>query len=178
MTTERIALVGGRGTGKTTVGRLVAAGLGWPFADADDVLEATARQTVAELFREFGEDGFRLRESVTLASLVAAPQLVLATGGGAVLWPANRRMLKSCGLVAWLTAPPAVLWERIRGDGGRRPNLAGGGLAEVEAVMAAREPLYREVATHTLDTAGQSPADVAAAILRGWRAGDRPTPPG
>jgi shikimate kinase len=174
--TERIALIGARGTGKTTVGRLLAAELGWKFIDADRFIESAhlGGGTIADLFRDGGEEAFRELEESSLQWLAGGliDRLVLATGGGAVLRPINRERLKTCGLVAWLTAQPAVLWERMSADpttAARRPNLtAAGGLAEVEAVLAAREPLYRETATHTCDTAGRSPADVAAAILREW----------
>ncbi len=178
--TERIALIGLRGTGKTTVGRLVAEGLGWLFVDVDEVIEGWVGKSVADLFRDEGEQGFRDRETIALMELCNGPGLrVVATGGGAVLRPGNRKLLSHCRLVAWLTAPPAVLWERLQADpatAARRPNLtAAGGRAEVEALLATRQPLYRETATHTFDTSGQSPADVAAAILREWhRSGERP----
>ncbi len=174
-TTDRIALIGARGTGKTTVGRLLAAELGWAFADADDLVEAMAGKPIADLFRDEGEPAFREREAGVVASLIGgAGRLVLATGGGAVLRAENRERLRGCGLVAWLTAPPVVLWERMQADpttAARRPNLtATCGRAEIEHVLTTREPLYRETATHTFDTTGESPADVAAAILREWRA--------
>ena len=177
MRAERIALIGARGTGKTTVGRLLAAELGWRFVDADDDIEAAAGKSVADIFRDDGEAKFRELEAWAVGGRLAFERLVLATGGGAVLRPANRERLRTCGLVAWLTAPPVVLWTRLQADpttAARRPNLtAAGGLAEVEQVLAAREPLYRQTATHTFATADESPAEVAAAILREWRAEDR-----
>ena len=171
MTPERIALIGLRGTGKTTVGQLVAEGLGWDFVDVDEVIEATAGRTVADIFGEVGEPAFRELEAAAVGGLCSGRR-VLATGGGAVLRPDNRAALRTSGMVAWLTTPPAELWARLQADpatAARRPNLtAAGGLAEVEELLAKRAPLYRETATHTFDTGGQSPADVAAAILREW----------
>ena len=171
MTPARIFLVGYRGTGKTTVGRLVAARLGWVFADADDRLEEAAGRSITEVFATEGEAGFRDREAAVLAELSHQERIVVATGGGVVLRPANRDRLAS-GFVAWLTADPTVIWHRIAFDptsGTRRPNLtAAGGLAEVTAVLAAREPLYRAVADVIVPTADRSPEQVAAAILSAW----------
>jgi shikimate kinase len=170
--TERIALVGARGTGKTTVGRMLADALGWRFVDADDAIEAVAGKSVAAIFQDEGEAAFRELEAAAVGAWVGVDRLVLATGGGAVLRADSRQALKQCGLVVWLTAPPAVLWGRLQADpatAARRPNLtATGGLEEVEQVLAAREPLYRETATLAVDTAGRSPAEVAAVILNAW----------
>ena len=172
-TPQRIFLVGYRGTGKTTVGRLVADALGWAFADADALIEADAGMTIADIFAAEGEAGFRNREAAVLADLCGGPDRVVgATGGGVVLRPANRELLTASGFVAWLTAPPDLLWERIQADAttaARRPNLtAAGGAEEVERLLAVREPLYRTVANTTVPTQGRSPADVAAAILSAW----------
>lgn len=169
-----IILVGYRGSGKTTVGRLVAARLGWAFVDADDVIEATAGKSVAGIFAAEGEAGFRDREAAALAALCARPDHVIATGGGAVLREANRLAMKA-GFVVWLTAPPEVVWERMCTDpttAARRPNLtAAGGEAEVRALLAAREPLYREVADLTVGTESLSPELVADSILSAWNGG-------
>lgn len=166
-----IFLVGYRGTGKSTVGRLVAGRLGWDFRDADAEIEAVAGTTIADIFAAEGEAGFRDREARVLGELAAADRRVLATGGGVVLRPANRDVLRT-GFVAWLTAPADVLWDRLCWDpttAARRPNLtASGGLDEVAKLLAVREPLYREVAAITIDTAARSPDMVAADILAAW----------
>jgi shikimate kinase len=182
-----IFLIGYRGTGKTSVGRVLAGRLGWEFADADAELEARAGRTIADVFRLEGEAGFRDREAAVLADLAARSNHVIATGGGVVLRPANRDLLAASGFVAWLQAPPDILWQRIQGDPAtvaRRPNLVGGGLQEVIDLLAMREPLYRAVAAATFDAAGPSPEAVAAAILAAWPrtaphpSADRPgTPP-
>jgi shikimate kinase len=167
-----VILVGYRGTGKTTVGGLLAARLGWEFADADDLVEATAGKSVAAIFADEGEAGFRDREAAALGELCRRERLVLASGGGAVLRPANRELLRGAGLVAWLTATPETIWARLQGDSttaARRPNLTpAGGIGEVRALLAAREPLYRELAHFTVATDAPSPGEVADAILTAW----------
>ena len=165
-------LVGYRGTGKTTTAQLLAGRLGWDWLDADQVLEARHGKTIKQIFAEEGEAGFRDKEAALLAELCRAQRHVIATGGGIVLRPENRERLKAAGQVVWLTADPATLWQRIAGDATtaeRRPNLTVGGLAEVEQLLQAREPLYREVAQLIVDTARQTPAEVAEIIAR-WLA--------
>jgi shikimate kinase len=172
MTTERLILVGYRGTGKTTVGRLLAGQLGWSFADSDDAIEAAAGKSVADIFAAEGEAGFRDREAAALRELCGRGRYVVATGGGAVLRPANRELLRAGGFVAWLTASPETIRARLEGDpttAARRPNLTpAGGIEEVRALLAAREPLYREVADFVADADAPSPEAVAAAILKAW----------
>jgi shikimate kinase len=165
----RIYLVGARGTGKTTVGRLLAARLGWAFIDVDDRIEAAAGRSVADIFANEGEAGFREREAAALLELATRPDHVVATGGGIVLRDDNRERLRGTGTCVWLTAPAETLWDRIRTDpatAARRPALTGlPGPDEVRHVAAAREPLYRSVAHFTISTEGLSPEAVASAIL-------------
>ena len=164
-----LALVGYRGTGKSTVGRIVAARLGWPFADADREVEARAGRPIRALFEADGEPAFRALEAEVIADLCARGPLVLATGGGAVLRPANRAALRDLGFVAWLRADPATLADRLRRSPGDRPPLTAAGLlGEIEAVLAARAPLYAEVAHAVVEAAGRPPGEVAAAVLAGW----------
>lgn len=167
-----IILIGSRCTGKTTTGRLLAARLGWAFADVDDHIEAGAGRSVADIFATEGEPSFRDRESAALAELCARDRYVIATGGGAVVREANRPVISSGGFVVWLTAAPDALWARIQADpatAARRPNLtAGGGAAEVRALLAAREPVYRALADFTVATDALSPEAVADAIFTAW----------
>jgi shikimate kinase len=169
---ERIFLVGYRGTGKSTVGRLLADQLGWAFTDCDGDIEAAAGKSVADIFATEGEAGFRDREAAALRELCARDRLVIATGGGAVLRPANRELLRASGFIAWLTARPETIWDRLQRDptnAARRPNLTpAGGLDEVRALLAAREPFYRELADFTADADAPSPEVVAAGILKAW----------
>lgn len=171
MAAPLILLVGPRGSGKTTVGRALAGRLGWAFADADEHVEAVAGKSVADIFAAEGEGGFRDREAAALADLCTRTEVVVATGGGAVLRPANRELLRRTGFVAWLDVTPEAAWGRMQADpttAARRPNLtAAGGLDEVRTLIAAREPLYREAA-HLVVPAGPSPDAAAAAILCAW----------
>jgi shikimate kinase len=166
---SRIYLLGARGSGKTTVGRLLAARLGWSFVDMDDVIEAAAGKSIAEIFAGEGESGFREREAQALAQLAHRPDHVIATGGGIVLRADNRSRLCETGFCVWLTAPPETLWSRIKADpttAVRRPPLTGlAGLDEVGHLLAAREPHYRAVAHATISTTVQSPEAVVSAIL-------------
>ncbi len=168
----RLFLIGYRGTGKSTVGRLIAAALGWEFLDADDRIEGLAGKSVADIFATEGEAGFRDLESAVLAELCQQDQRVIATGGGVVQRPFNRELLSTAGYVAWLTASPETIWQRMQSDPAttaRRPNLTTGGLDEVVNLLAVREPLYRQVAHGTFPTEGQPATAVADAVLAAWR---------
>ncbi len=161
-------LIGYRGSGKTTVGRMVAGRLGWAFVDADAVLEERYGRTIREVFAAEGEAGFRDKEAAILADLCARTDTVIATGGGIVLREENRKLLKRHGFVAWLTADPATLLARIQADpvtAERRPALAGGGLAEIENLLAVREPIYRACADVVVPVGALSPERAADAIL-------------
>jgi shikimate kinase len=172
MPPSRIFLIGYRGTGKSTVGRHLAASLGWAFHDADEHIERAAAMTIADIFAAEGEAGFRDREAASLAELCRAEQCVIATGGGVILRPANRELLQASGYVAWLTASPETIWARMQTDpttAARRPNLtASGGREEVAHLLAVREPHYRAAASAAFPTEGRSPEQVAAAILAAW----------
>ena len=168
-----ISLVGYRGTGKSTVGRIVADRLGRPFADADREVEALAGRSIRSIFEEDGEAAFRHWEARALDGL--ASRLVggvLATGGGAVLAESNRRSLRDFGLVIWLTADADTLARRLmasrRGVDDRPGLTPAGTLAEIAGVLESRTPLYREVADLVVETAGRSTESVADAVLEGW----------
>ncbi len=162
-------LIGPRGSGKSTIARLLAQELGWDWLDADEVLEKCYGQSIRALFAAEGEAGFREREAAVLAELCRLRRHVIATGGGVVLRESNRALLRAAGRVVWLTADVETLWQRLQGDDAtaeRRPDLLGGGRAEIAEIMRIREPLYRECADFVVDTAGRSPAEITAEILR------------
>jgi shikimate kinase len=166
-TPPRVFLVGPRGSGKTTVAALLAGRLGWSWVDADVVLEQAAGRSVRDVFAAEGEAGFRAREVEVLRALCERDATVVAAGGGAVLHPDNRARMRQAGVVVWLRADADVLWDRIRADATtaqRRPPLGAGGREEVVRVLADREPLYRACAHHAVDTAGLTPAEVAALV--------------
>lgn len=176
-----LVLVGPMGAGKSTVARELACRLRRRPVDLDAVVERTAGRPVARIFAEEGPEGFRRREAEALAAILDGdPGIVLATGGGVVCTPGNRRRLRGLPVV-WLDAPDEVLAARVGADPAR-PLLAGGGRpgagpAEVlGALRGEREPWYREVAAVRVETAGRSPADVADAVLEalGWTAHPRP----
>jgi shikimate kinase len=165
-----LLLIGYRGTGKSTVGRLVAESLGLAFTDADAELEKRAGRSIREIFATDGEQAFRDLEAVVVAELCQRNNMVVALGGGAVLRAENRAVIRSRGKrTVWLKAPPAVLFERIAADAStaqRRPNLTtAGGLAEVESLLAARTPYYEECADFTVDTEGKTAEQVAAEVV-------------
>ena len=121
-----VTLIGSRGCGKSSVGRLLADKLGWESADADVELEARAGKTIQQIFSEDGEAVFRDLEEQTCADLLLRTQLVLAAGGGAVLRESTRARIASAGPVIWLTATPETLYSRIYADettAERRPDL-------------------------------------------------------
>ena len=163
-------LIGPRGSGKTTVARLLAERLGWEWVDADDVLERRAGRSVREVFAAEGEAGFREREAAVVAELCGLERHVIATGGGVILREDNRHRLREGGHVVWLTADPETLWQRTQNDPStaeRRPALHGGGREEVAEVLRAREALYRACADFAVDTSGKSPGEIAEEILAG-----------
>jgi shikimate kinase len=166
---RHLVLVGLMGAGKTTVGQRCAELLGRAFLDTDELVEANARMGVADIFRHHGEQQFRVLERDAVEDACASPDpLVIACGGGAVLDPENRRRLRSCGLVVWLRASPAVLGARV-GTGDDRPLLAAPrqpAITTLERLSAQREPAYEGVAHVQVDTEGSSVDEVAAAVVQ------------
>jgi shikimate kinase len=156
-----IFLVGMMGAGKTSMGKLLAKHLGKAFYDCDHEIERTTGVKVAVIFEIEGESGFRAREARTLAELVQRTDIVLATGGGAVLSPDNRKLLAGNGVVVYLRAAPADLWRRTRHDKNRPLLRTTDPLARLEQLYAERDPLYREVADIIVDTGSQSLGSLA-----------------
>jgi shikimate kinase len=163
-----IALIGYRGTGKSEVARQLALRLAWDWVDADVEVELKAGKSIAAIFADDGEPSFRDLEGAILVELVSRDRTVLALGGGVVLRPSNRELLKRVSNVIWLTAEPETIARRLAADAAtasRRPNLtAAGGLEEIRRVLAERLTLYREASGIQVDTENKSPADVAAEI--------------
>ena len=163
-----IALIGYRGSGKSSVAQALAAQLGWSWVDADAVLEKKAGRSIRQIFAVEGEQAFRALESQVLAQLVASRQQVLALGGGVVLSADNRTLLAD-QIVVWLQAPAEILHQRIHGDPTtveRRPNLtSSGGLEEIRQLLKQRGPLYQECADFIVQTDAKSPEQIAAEIV-------------
>lgn len=160
-----IFLVGMPGAGKTTIGRTLAKRLDMTFADSDKELMARTGVSIATIFEIEGEAGFRVRESAALAELVQRDRLVLATGGGTVLAPENRRLLKENGTVIYLCATLEDLWQRTRRDLNRPLLQTEDPRATLETLLQTRDPLYREVAHLIVDTGTQSVARLTTDIL-------------
>lgn len=167
-----IFLVGFSGTGKSTVARLVGARLGWPVHDVDAVVVERGGLTIPEIFEQEGETGFRRREAEALAAVSASPPFVVATGGGAVLSEANRRLMASRGWVVALEGRPETLHARLARHRRQaepdavRPLLdAGDPLERVRTLKESRQPVYA-LADWTVHTDRLTPEQVAAEVLR------------
>ena len=156
-----IILVGLMGAGKTSVGRMLARRLGKTFYDSDHEIERTTGVKIPVIFEIEGEAGFRARESKVLADLASKPDVVLATGGGAVLDPENRRVLARHGTVIYLRATPHELWLRTRHDRNRPLLQTADPLARLRELYDVRDPLYREIADVIIDTGSQSVSNLA-----------------
>lgn len=134
------------GAGKTTVGRQLARRLGRPFFDSDHEIVERTGVPIPTIFEIEGEEGFRRREVQTIHELAESANIVMATGGGVVLNPENRRRLHDTGWVVYLNVPPVLLFERTRHDRNRPLLHVADPLAKLEELHAIRDPLYRETA--------------------------------
>ncbi len=163
-----IALIGFRGVGKSTVGRLLATRMGWSFLDMDALLVESFGRDISEWVGEHGWDAFREEESKFLARLSPQRKLVLATGGGVILRSENRKALKKNFFVAWLHATPETTLIRLREDPqspGLRPALTNLPLKEeIERVLTERRPFYEESADLALQTDDASPTELTIRI--------------
>ncbi|HVB93766.1 MAG TPA: shikimate kinase [Acidimicrobiales bacterium] len=164
---DRLLLVGMMGAGKTTVGELAAARLGWEFFDSDaQVLAATGR-TVPEIFADDGEPAFRAEESRVLADAVAGSSpVVISVAGGAVLSEANRSLLAGSGVVVWLRADPETLGRRV-GSGDGRPLIGEDPLESLRSLDRIRRPLYASIANLVIDVDQLAPEAVVDQVLAG-----------
>lgn len=153
---NNIYLVGMPGAGKTTVGRQLARRMHRCFLDADHEIEARTGVRIPLIFDIEGEQGFRDRESRVIAELANESNLIVATGGGAVLRPENRAALKQGGTVIYLHATPRLLFERTRLDPNRPLLQVADPMRKIEELFAQRDPLYREVADVVINSLGGS----------------------
>lgn len=177
-----IFLVGLMGAGKTSVGKLLARRLGKTFYDCDHEIELATGVRVPVIFEIEGEAGFRAREGRMLAELVQRRNIVLATGGGAVLSEHNRGLLSEHGTVVYLRAAPQDLWQRTRHDRNRPLLQTPDPLARLSQLFDERDPLYRGIAHVIMDTGNQSVSSLAhrlaqkLAVLASPRHVDAATP--
>ena len=158
-------LTGPMGAGKSTIGQQLSKQLGMVFQDSDHEIEARTGVDIPLIFELEGESGFRKRESVVIDELTQLPGIVLATGGGSILDPANREYLSSRGRVIYLRASVDQQLKRTRMDRNRPLLQTEDPRARLEALMAVRDPLYLEIASIVIETDGTRVRDVVKKIL-------------
>ncbi len=151
-----IFLVGMMGAGKTTIGKLLAKQMGKTFIDCDEEIQQRTGVTIPHIFDVEGEDGFRQREAAVIHEIVQRNNLVLATGGGAVLSGANRAALSKNGIVVYLKSTVHDLWQRTRHDRNRPLLQTADPLAKLRELYHVRDPLYTEVADLVIHSGKQS----------------------
>lgn len=164
-TTNNIFLIGPMGAGKTTMGRQIAKRLHMDFADSDHAIEAHTGVDIPLIFEKEGEAGFRKRETAIIDELTQQKNLVLATGGGAILAEENRRHLKQRGIVIYLQSDIRYLIERTRHDKNRPLLQTANPAARLRELMTLREPLYLQTADIIINTGQQSIRSVINTIL-------------
>ncbi|MFY9326805.1 MAG: shikimate kinase [Georgfuchsia sp.] len=162
---QSIFLVGLMGAGKTTVGRLLAKRLQTRFVDSDHEVAAVTGVNIPTIFDIEGEAGFRRRESETIQRLCQEDNIVMATGGGAVLDPDIRQCLRNRGTVVYLSASPETLYERTRRDAGRPLLQVKDRLSRLRELHQQRDPLYHEVAHLVVEVGRTSAPHVVRQIL-------------
>lgn len=158
-----IWLIGMMGSGKTTVGYLLADKRKTAFHDVDTIISARVSATISDLWQERGEDGFRALEATVIEELAAEAGSIIASGGGAVLDVGNRRTMRRSGKVFWLQASADALAARLVGTTDR-PLLKDGGAARLSELLQERLAAYEEAAHHRIDTTKLTPAEVVEVI--------------
>ncbi|HYF48046.1 MAG TPA: shikimate kinase [Planctomycetota bacterium] len=166
-----LILIGLRGTGKSTVGKILAARLNWPFYDTDTIVQDRAGLTIKELFEQKGEPEFRRLESEVVQECAAFDTSVIATGGGAILNETNVSALRRNGFVVHLSANPAELWRRISLDAATnhtRPKLlqsAETGIEELEKLLLSRAAKYAAARHSEVIVEDRTPDEVVERVL-------------
>ena len=165
---QNLALIGFMGTGKSSVGRLVAEALHFSFLDTDELIESTTGKTIPEIFAKQGEPAFRQLEVKMVEELALKTRTVISTGGGLPVNPANLASMKTHALVVCLWASPEDIYERVRHQD-HRPLLQNADpLARIRALLVEREPSYRQ-ADVLLNTGLRSAREVAQQVIHHFR---------
>lgn len=167
---QNIALIGFMGTGKSSVGQLVAAHLHFTFLDTDHVIEARAGKTISEIFAQQGEPAFRELERKIVGELMKRKKTVISTGGGLPANPDNLASLKTHSFVVCLWASPEKIWERVRNQTHRPLLNEADPLAKIRSLLEEREPYYRQ-ADVLLNTELRSLKDVAQQVIHQFHMG-------
>ena len=160
-----LVLVGMMGAGKTTVGRKLASQLGFAFVDSDAEVEKAAGMPITELFALHGESEFRAGEARVMARILKEPHTVVATGGGAVLREANRRLMQAHGQVVYLRSTPEELIRRLRHDTNRPLLQVRDPMRKLRELFRERDPLYRDAARFVIETGRPSVKMLVGTIL-------------
>ena len=163
-----LALIGFMGTGKTSVGRLVAELLDFEYLDTDEMIQAATGKTVTEIFKNDGEKNFRALEEKVVAELASRRKTVIATGGGLSTNPKNLASLKSCALIVCLWASPEKIWERVKNQSHRPLLHDTNPQAKIRELLATRAPFYKQ-ADVLLNTELRSVREVAQQIVHQFR---------
>ncbi|HUP80715.1 MAG TPA: shikimate kinase [Pirellula sp.] len=170
MASTHLLLIGYRGCGKSGVGKLLSELLDRDLIDTDIAIETSEGKTIAEIFAEVGEEGFRDLESNQITNLDSLKEsAIISLGGGAILRPENRRCIRNLGKTVWLQATPETIFERISNDEttqSRRPKLSNlSDRDEIRSILEMRVPWYKEVADLAVSTDGVSMERVAKTIV-------------
>lgn len=162
---KNIVLTGFMGTGKSSIGRRLARELHLKFIDTDGLIEKEAGKSIAQIFAEHGEGYFRKLESKAIEDVASKANVIIATGGGAIVNPENLEALKKNGIVICLTASIDSILARV-GSGDERPLLSEGGKREaISNLLKQREPFYKK-ADFIIDTTAKSTKEVVEEILK------------
>jgi shikimate kinase len=168
-TPANVVLIGFMGTGKTSIGKIVACTLGFKFVDTDALIVKRAKKAINRIFAEDGEDAFREQETAVLRGLVGKGELVISTGGGIVLRAENRELLKQIGYTVWLAATPTTIFERVSGNHDRPLLKTKNPKETITSMMSDRKALYGCACDLMIDTDELSLDEVGYGIVESAR---------
>ena len=170
---RNIALIGFMGTGKSSVGRMIADHLHFTFLDTDELIESRAGKSISAIFSDDGEAAFRKMEATVVAELASRKRTVISTGGGVAVGPGNLESLREHALVVCLWASPEKIWERVRGQTHRPLLREADPLAKIRELLAVREPFYKK-ADVLLNTELRSVREVVQQVLHQFNLNKQP----